>query len=175
MARQQDTHPLIAVVSRLLVAQAFASAVIGIAFSRRHVPWLVLTILVAVALCGLAAVVRSGSHSTWLVAICAAVSIAARSLSRPWAALSARTRQCTTTVLDWRSSTATTNRPTNPVAEGPGPELHGAVLDERDGAHAIPLHFVRPALTVGRQAARRCQHRPDPAGQDLPPRVSHSI
>jgi len=82
MARQQDTHPLIAVVSRLLVAQAFASALIGIAFSRRHVPWLVLTILVAVALCGLAAVVRSGSHTTWLVAICVESALTAVGLFR---------------------------------------------------------------------------------------------
>lgn len=32
-------------------------------------PWLLLTIVLAVALCGLAWLVRSGSHGTWLVAI----------------------------------------------------------------------------------------------------------
>jgi hypothetical protein len=34
-------------------------------------PWLLLTIIVALALCGLAWLVRSGSHGIWLVAISA--------------------------------------------------------------------------------------------------------
>lgn len=56
-------------VARLLLAQAGASAAIGLGYSRRNMPWLVMTLIVAVALCGLAALVRSGSHPTWLIAI----------------------------------------------------------------------------------------------------------
>ncbi len=56
-------------VARLLLAQAGASAAIGLGYSRRNVPWLVLTLIAAAALCGLAGLVRSGSHATWLVAI----------------------------------------------------------------------------------------------------------
>jgi len=66
-ARTPDS--VTSLVARLLVAQAGASAAIGLGYSRRNVPWLVLTLIVAVALCGLAGLVRSGSHSTWLVAI----------------------------------------------------------------------------------------------------------
>ena len=66
-ARTPDS--VASLVARLLVAQAGASAAIGLAYSRRNVPWLVLTLIVAVALCGLAGLARSGSHSTWLVAI----------------------------------------------------------------------------------------------------------
>lgn len=60
---------LTSLVARVLVAQAGASAAIGLGYSRRNVPWLVLTLIVAVALCGLAGLARSGSHSTWLFAI----------------------------------------------------------------------------------------------------------
>jgi hypothetical protein len=56
-------------VSRLLLAQGGACAAIGVGYTRRNVPVLVLTVLVAVAVCGLAALVRSGGHGTWLTAI----------------------------------------------------------------------------------------------------------
>jgi hypothetical protein len=56
-------------VSRLVVAEAGACAAIGIGFYRRHLPSLLLTVAVAVALCGLAALVRSGAHTAWLAAI----------------------------------------------------------------------------------------------------------
>jgi hypothetical protein len=32
-------------------------------------PWLLLTVVVAIVLCGLAALVRSGGHGTWLTAV----------------------------------------------------------------------------------------------------------
>jgi len=60
---------LINLVSRLLLAQAGACAVIGIGYSRRNLPWLVLTIVLAVVVCGLAGLVRSGGHGAWLTAI----------------------------------------------------------------------------------------------------------
>ncbi len=66
-ARTRDSAT--SLVARLLVAQAGASAAIGLGYSRRNMPWLVLTLIVAVALCGLAGLVRSGSQSTWLIAI----------------------------------------------------------------------------------------------------------
>ena len=69
-ARQTRSAPSAAVslVSRLLLAQGGACAAIGLGYSRRHMPWL-LTVLVAVVVCGLAALVRSGGHGTWLTAI----------------------------------------------------------------------------------------------------------
>jgi len=56
-------------VSRFIVAEAGACAAIGVGYNRRHLPWLLVTVLVAVALCGLAALVRSGTHTAWLAAI----------------------------------------------------------------------------------------------------------
>jgi hypothetical protein len=59
----------VSLVSRLLLAQAGACAAIGVGYSRRNLPWLLLTIGVALVVCGLAALVRSGGHGTWLTAI----------------------------------------------------------------------------------------------------------
>ena len=63
------SHALVSLVSRLVVAEAGACAAIGVGYNRRHLPWLLLTVAVAVALCGLAALVRSGTHTVWLAAI----------------------------------------------------------------------------------------------------------
>lgn len=60
---------LVGLVSRLMVAQGAASAAIGAGYGRRNLPWLVLTIAVAVAVCALAGLVRSGGHGTWLAAV----------------------------------------------------------------------------------------------------------
>ncbi|HTX85012.1 MAG TPA: hypothetical protein VME44_22740 [Streptosporangiaceae bacterium] len=79
-ARTRDS--VTSFVARLLVAQAGASAAIGLGYSRRNMPWLVLTLIVAVALCGLAGLVRSGSHPTWLVAITVESGLAAVGLFR---------------------------------------------------------------------------------------------
>jgi hypothetical protein len=62
---------LIGLVGRLLIAQSAASAAIGLGYSRRNLPWLLLTIVVALALCGLAALVRSGGQVIWQLAISA--------------------------------------------------------------------------------------------------------
>lgn len=61
---------LVRLASRLLLAQAGASAGIGLSYSRRHAPWLVVTIVVAVVVAGLAALIRSGGHAAWLTAVC---------------------------------------------------------------------------------------------------------
>src|SRR5215475_4696299 len=63
------SHTLVSLVSRLLVAEAGACAAIGVGYNRRQLPWLLVTVAVAVALCGLAALVRSGTHTAWLAAI----------------------------------------------------------------------------------------------------------
>lgn len=52
-----------------MVAEAGASAAIGVGYNRRNLPWLLAAFAVAVALCGLAALVRSGTHTAWLAAI----------------------------------------------------------------------------------------------------------
>ncbi len=67
--RAAGQHVLISLVGRLLVAQAGASAAIGISYTRRSTPSLVLTIIAAIAICGLAGVIRSGSQPAWLLAI----------------------------------------------------------------------------------------------------------
>jgi hypothetical protein len=64
-----QSSALVRVVSRLYVAQAGASAAVSLSFGRRNVPSVLLAIAVTAALCWLAAIVRSGSHTAWLVAI----------------------------------------------------------------------------------------------------------
>jgi hypothetical protein len=63
------SHALVSLVSRFLTAEAGACAAIGVGYNRRHLPWLVAAVALAVALCGLAALVRSGTHTAWLAAI----------------------------------------------------------------------------------------------------------
>jgi hypothetical protein len=69
-------------VSRLLVAEAGACAAIGVGYSRRHLPSLLATVAVAVALCSLAALARSGTHAVWLAAITAESALVAVGLFR---------------------------------------------------------------------------------------------
>ena len=61
--RRARPDALVCLVSRLLVAQAGASAAIGLGYSRQHVPWLVLTIVAAIALCGLAGLARTSAST----------------------------------------------------------------------------------------------------------------
>jgi hypothetical protein len=78
----QQSHALVSLVSRLLVAEAGACAAIGVGYNRRHLPWLLTTVAVAVALCGLAALARSGTHTVWLTAITAESGLVAVGLFR---------------------------------------------------------------------------------------------
>jgi hypothetical protein len=64
-------HALVRLVSRLLVAQAAASAAIGFAYDRRNLPWLVVTVTITIAVCALAVLVRPGGHAIWLTAVAA--------------------------------------------------------------------------------------------------------
>jgi hypothetical protein len=56
-------------VTRLVVAQAAASAAIGLAFSRRHLPSVLITLALVASLCLLALLVRSGTRTAWLAAV----------------------------------------------------------------------------------------------------------
>jgi hypothetical protein len=62
-------HALACLASRMLFAQAGASAAIGLGYGRRNVPSFVVTVVVAIAICGLAVFIRSGSHAAWVVAV----------------------------------------------------------------------------------------------------------
>lgn len=75
-------HPLVSLVSRLLVAQAGACAALGVCFSRRNLPWLLLAVVIAAVVAGLAALVRSGTHTTWFIAVMAESGLAATGLFR---------------------------------------------------------------------------------------------
>jgi hypothetical protein len=66
---RQPGADLVAMVTRLVVTQAAAAGAIGLIYSRRHGPPIVITFLLAIALCGLAAVVRTGSHAAWAAAV----------------------------------------------------------------------------------------------------------
>jgi hypothetical protein len=61
--------PLVKLVTRLVVAQAGADAAIGLAYSRRHVPSILITLMLVLAVLALAVVARSGTHVAWLVAL----------------------------------------------------------------------------------------------------------
>jgi hypothetical protein len=69
MALRTAERSRICLVSRLLLAQALACGAIGVGYTRRNTPWLLLTIVLTVAAFGLALLVRSGGHGTWLTAI----------------------------------------------------------------------------------------------------------
>ena len=56
----------IRLVTRLLVAQTVAAAVIGLPFSRRHLPSILITLALVAALAALALLVRSGTRVAWL-------------------------------------------------------------------------------------------------------------
>ena len=62
---------LLRLVIRLLVTQAVLAAAISLFFTRRQLPSLLVTLLVVAALCGLAAVARTGTHAAWAVILAA--------------------------------------------------------------------------------------------------------
>src|SRR5439155_9843438 len=41
---------------------------------------------------------------------------------------------------------------------------NGAVLDEADGPHAVPLDFIEPAVAAGRRSGQRPLHGGDAGG-----------
>jgi hypothetical protein len=56
-------------VTRLVVAQATTAAAVGLAFGRRHLPSVLITLALVVSLCLLALLVRSGTRTAWLAAV----------------------------------------------------------------------------------------------------------
>ncbi|MBO0775604.1 MAG: hypothetical protein J2P34_04770 [Actinobacteria bacterium] len=62
-------HELVRLVTRLLLAQAGAAAAVGLPFSRRHLPSILITLALVAAILALTALVRTGGHGAWLVAI----------------------------------------------------------------------------------------------------------
>ena len=56
-------------VTRLVVAQAAAAAAVGLAFSRRQLPSVLLTLALVVSLFLLALLVRSGTRAAWVTAV----------------------------------------------------------------------------------------------------------
>jgi ribose/xylose/arabinose/galactoside ABC-type transport system permease subunit len=67
--RAERSHPLVKLVTRVVVAQAGLAAAIGLSYSRRHLPSIIITLMLVVALLGLAAMTRSGTHAAWVFAI----------------------------------------------------------------------------------------------------------
>ncbi len=64
-------HELVQLVTRLVVAQAVAAAAVGLPFSRRQLSSVLITLALTAALLALAALVRTGGHAAWLIAITA--------------------------------------------------------------------------------------------------------
>lgn len=75
-------HELIRLAARLIVAQAIAAAAVGLPFSRRHLPSILITLALVAALFLLAALIRNGGHAAWLLAISAESAFVVFGLSR---------------------------------------------------------------------------------------------
>ncbi len=67
--RPDRSNSLVKLVTRLIVAQAGVAVAIGLAYSRRHLPSIIITLMLVAALLGLAAMTRSGTHAAWMFAI----------------------------------------------------------------------------------------------------------
>lgn len=68
-AARGQPHELVRLVSRTIMAQAGLSTAIGLAYSRRQLPSILITLMLLAALSGLAVATRSGTHTAWAVAI----------------------------------------------------------------------------------------------------------
>ncbi len=82
-ASPDPPHPLVALVTRLVIAQTGLAAAIGLLYSRRHLTSIVITLMLVAALCGLVLVVRSGTPSGWLLAVGAEAAFVLFGLLRP--------------------------------------------------------------------------------------------
>ena len=67
--RRHVPAPQVRLVTRLVLAQAAAAAAVGLPFSRRQVPSILITLSLVAALCLLALLVRSGTRAAWLMAV----------------------------------------------------------------------------------------------------------
>lgn len=73
---------LIGLVTRLVMAQTVAAAAVGLPFSRRHLPSILITLALVAALAVLALLVRSGTRAAWLVAVAFELAFVGFGLSR---------------------------------------------------------------------------------------------
>ena len=62
-------HPLVELATRFMVAQTVCSAAVGLLYSRRHLPSIIITLSLVAVLIGLVLLVRTGTHTAWLIAI----------------------------------------------------------------------------------------------------------
>ncbi len=67
--RADGRHELVSLVTRLMVAQAVAAAAVGLPFSRRQLPSILITLALVAAVAVVTALVRNGGHGVWLLAI----------------------------------------------------------------------------------------------------------
>ena len=65
----QHRHPLVALVTRLVVAQGGLEAAIGLVYSRRHLPSIAITLMLVAALWGVVLVARAGTQSAWVLTV----------------------------------------------------------------------------------------------------------
>jgi hypothetical protein len=77
---------IIRLMTRLVLAQATLAAATGLFFSRRHLPSVLITMLLVAVFCALAFVVRSGTHMAWIVALSVESAFVLFGLSRFFAA-----------------------------------------------------------------------------------------
>jgi hypothetical protein len=61
--------PQVRLVTGLVVAQAAAAAAVGLPFSRRHLPSILITLALVASFCLLALLVRSGTRTAWVIAL----------------------------------------------------------------------------------------------------------
>jgi hypothetical protein len=61
--------PQVCLVTRLVLAQAAVAAAVGLPFSRRHLPSILITLGLVASFCLLALLVRSGTRAAWLTAV----------------------------------------------------------------------------------------------------------
>lgn len=68
-SRQQPPRPhtLVRVIGRLMTAQAVAGGLVGVAFARRQIPSIFITLSLVVAVCLVAMLARTGTRAAWLV------------------------------------------------------------------------------------------------------------
>ena len=59
--------PQVRLVTRLVVAQAVAAAAVGLPFSRRHLPSILITLALVASFCLLALLARSGTRAAWVM------------------------------------------------------------------------------------------------------------
>lgn len=61
---------LVRLVTRLMVAQTVVAAAVGLSFSKRHLPSILITLALVVVLTGLAFLAHSGTRAAWFITIC---------------------------------------------------------------------------------------------------------